>query len=57
MSRKQQQPKLTPEIRRELQAARCRDVEMMEPNEGPAAVSGHISGDDEELDSDDDMST
>lgn len=29
--RKQQHPKLTPEIRRELQAAKCRDVEMMEP--------------------------
>lgn len=35
--RKQQHPKLTPEIRRELQAAKCRDVEMMEPshNLGP----------------------
>uniref|UniRef100_A0A0K8TT50 Putative cell adhesion complex protein bystin n=1 Tax=Tabanus bromius TaxID=304241 RepID=A0A0K8TT50_TABBR len=28
--RKQNHPKITPEIRRELQAARCRDVEMME---------------------------
>lgn len=50
--RKQQHPKLTPEIRRELQAARPRDVEMMEPNEGPAATAGPIDG----LDSDDDES-
>lgn len=29
-NRKQQHPKLTPEIRRELLAGQCRDVEMME---------------------------
>lgn len=42
--RKQQHPKLTPEIRRELQAARPRDVEMMEPNEGPEPMAGPIDG-------------
>ncbi|XP_061387918.1 bystin [Musca vetustissima] len=31
--RKQYHPKLTPEIRRELQAATCRDVEMMEADD------------------------
>lgn len=30
--RKQSHYKITPEVRRELQAARCRDVEMMEPD-------------------------
>lgn len=49
--RRQQHPKLTPEIRRELQAARPRDVEMIEPNEGPAPMAGPIDG----LDSDDEM--
>lgn len=48
--RKQQHPKLTPEIRRELQAARCRDVEMMDPsNEGPAALPIEMS-DNESMD-------
>lgn len=50
--RKQQHPKLTPEIRRELQAARCRDMENMDPDEGPDAVAGPIEGD---FDSDDSM--
>lgn len=36
--RKQSHPKITPEIRRELLAATCRDVEMMECDNKPAAV-------------------
>lgn len=51
--RKQQHPKLTPEIRRELIAARCRDVEMMEPvdNDTPGAVA--VDMPDVSLDDDD----
>lgn len=38
--RKQVHPKITPEVRRELQAARPRDVEMADPMEsGPGAMS------------------
>lgn len=33
--RKQVHHSLTPEIRRELQAATCRDIEMTEPKEEP----------------------
>lgn len=52
--RKQQHPKLTPEIRKELQAARCRDVEMDEPmQDGGGAVSVDIPG--VSLDDDDEM--
>lgn len=41
--RKQQHMKLTPEIRRELQAARCRDMEMEEPiNDNMGAVAYDI---------------
>lgn len=36
--RKQIHPKITPEIRRELQAARCRDIEMMEPTQETEAT-------------------
>lgn len=36
--RKQIHPKLTPEIRRELHAARCRDIEMMEPTQEEEAT-------------------
>lgn len=50
--RRQQHVKLTPEIRRELQAARARDVEMMEPTEGPEPMAGPIEdyegGDDDD---------
>lgn len=42
--RKQQHPKLTPEIRRELQAARPRDVEMMEMADGPEPQAEPIDG-------------
>lgn len=52
--RKQQHMKLTPEIRRELAASRCRDVEMEEPMDGgEGAVAYDIPdvdlGDDDEL--------
>jgi len=39
--RKQQHMKLTPEIRRELTAARCRDVEMEEPMDGGEGAIAH----------------
>lgn len=53
--RKQQHPKITLEIRRELQAARCRDLETAEPVEMNAfgAVSVDIAGVD--LDDDQEM--
>lgn len=50
--RKQQHLKLTPEIRRELQAARCRDVEMAEPTE--EGSSGAVAYDIPDVDLDDD---
>lgn len=50
--RKQQHLKLTPEIRRELVAARCRDVEMTDPMEG--GVSEAIAHDIPDVDLDDD---
>lgn len=35
-------PTITPEIRRELQAAKCRDIEMSEPMEEPSQQSADI---------------
>lgn len=52
--RKQSHVKLTPEIRRELQAARCRDVEMMDPHaDEPGAMAVDMPG--VSLDDDHDM--
>lgn len=44
--RKQSHPKLTPEIRRELQAARCRDVEAIEPVAGEHVEDVEMDDDD-----------
>lgn len=51
--RKQQHPKMTPEIRRELQAARCRDAEAVEPMNDVGAISVDIP--DVDLDDDQEM--
>lgn len=54
--RKQQHLKLTPEIRRELVAARCRDVEMAEPVEMDSVGAVAVEMPDVSLDDDHDMS-
>lgn len=53
--RKQQHLKLTPEIRRELVAARCRDVEMAEPIEMDAIGAVAVEMPDVSLNDDQDM--
>lgn len=53
--RKQQHLKLTPEIRRELVAARCRDVEMAEPVEMDSVGAVAVEMPDVSLDDDQDM--